>query len=108
MLGFDNQGLNVLVLRDAEELALAFRQALATADDAERPGLERAVALVDEQIALSDADLRVRWTRRALAGSGVDESTDRISVIRALRKAEPDLGLATAVRLAGEAYGTAD
>ncbi|KUJ66712.1 hypothetical protein ACZ90_33815 [Streptomyces albus subsp. albus] len=108
MLGFGNQGLNVLVLRDTEELGLALRRALATADDAERPGLERAVALVNEQIALSDADLRVRWTRRALAGSGVDESTDQVSVIRALRKAQPDLGLATAVRLANEAYGPAD
>ncbi|WP_431044039.1 hypothetical protein ACQUSR_20500 [Streptomyces sp. P1-3] len=108
MLGFSNQGLNVLVLRDAEELGHVLRRALATADEVERPGLERAVALVNEQAALTEAELRVRWVRRALAGSGVDEQTDQVSVVRALRKAEPELGVAAAVRLATEAYGRGD
>lgn len=108
MLGFGNQGLNVLVLRDADELGHTLRQALAAADEAERPGLERALALIGEHRALSDADLRVRWVRRALAGSGVGEESDQVTVVRALRKAEPDLGLATAVRLANEAYGGKD
>ncbi|MFH8370868.1 hypothetical protein [Streptomyces sp. NPDC018031] len=108
MLGFGDQGLNVLVLRDADELGHTLRQALAAADEAERPGLERALALIGEHSALSDADLRVRWVRRALTGSGVDEQTDQVSVVRALRKAEPALGLASAVRLAHEAYGRKD
>ncbi|TVL88149.1 hypothetical protein LRS74_20145 [Streptomyces sp. LX-29] len=108
MFGFSNAGLNVLVLRDGEELDATLRQALATADDAERPGLERAVALIAEQRALSDAELRVRWVRRALAGSGVDDHTDQVTAVRALRKAEPQLGLSTAVLLVGEAYGRSD
>ncbi|MFF4231368.1 hypothetical protein [Streptomyces sp. NPDC001820] len=104
--GSGKQELSVLVLRDADGIADAVRAALATATPEERPGLERAAALVAEAAAATDAELRGRWVRGHLAAAGVDGPADSITAIKALRKAEPRLSLVAAVGLAKDAEST--
>ncbi|MFF3453057.1 hypothetical protein ACFYXH_01785 [Streptomyces sp. NPDC002730] len=106
MLGFGKQELNVLVLRDADGIADAIRAALDTATPEERPGLERAAALVAEAAAASDAELRGRWVRGHLAAAGIEGPADSITAIKALRQAERQLSLASAVHLARDAEAT--
>ncbi|MEV1024501.1 hypothetical protein [Streptomyces sp. NPDC050264] len=99
--------LNVLVLRDSNRLADAVEAALRTAPDTERPGLERAAALIAEAAARSDAELRGDWVRARLAAAGQDLPADSVQAIRLLRQAEPSLSLYAAVRLAKAAAETA-
>ncbi|MEV3860275.1 hypothetical protein AB0J38_38975 [Streptomyces sp. NPDC050095] len=95
--------LNVLVLRDADRIAAAVHAALQDASDAERPGLERAAALVAEAADASDAEVRGRWVRDRLDDAGHEGPADSVQAIRALRAAEPSLSLYAAVRLAKDA-----
>ena len=95
--------LNVLVLRDADVIAATVRWALDDAPPEERPGLERALALVEQAAATSDADLRARWVRERMAASGIEGSYDSVRAIKALRDAAPGLSLAQAVKMAKEA-----
>ncbi|MGY0018166.1 hypothetical protein [Streptomyces sp. cg35] len=99
--------LNVLVLRDADRVADAVQEALASASDAERPGLERAAALIAEAAGMSEAEVRGRWVRERLAAAGHTGPADSVQAIKALRQAEPALSLYTAVRLAKDAAATA-
>jgi hypothetical protein len=103
--GSGKQELSVLVLRDADGIADAVRAALVTATPEERPGLERAAALIAEAAA-TDAELRGRWVRGHLAAAGVEGPADSITAIKALRKAEPRLSLLAAVGLAKDAEST--
>ncbi|MFR9796371.1 hypothetical protein ACL02U_10775 [Streptomyces sp. MS06] len=95
--------LNVLVLRDAETVAGAVRAALAGAAESERPGLERALAVIEETAATSDAELRARWVRARLDEAGCTEPADSVSAVKVLRAAEPGLSLTAAVRLSRDA-----
>ncbi|HZX38405.1 MAG TPA: hypothetical protein VFF37_08770 [Streptomyces sp.] len=104
--GSGKQELSVLVLRDADGIADAVRAALTTATPEERPGLERAAALVAEAAAATDAELRGRWVREHLAAAGVEGPADSVTAIKALRKAEPRLSLLGAVGLAKDAEAT--
>jgi hypothetical protein len=104
--GSGKQELSVLVLRDADGIADAVRAALVTATPEERPGLERAAALVAEAAAATDAELRGRWVRGHLAAAGVESPADSITAIKALRKAEPRLSLLAAVGLVKDAEST--
>ncbi|WP_394437256.1 hypothetical protein [Streptomyces sp. SGAir0957] len=100
MIMKSSRELNVLVLRDADRIADTVRAAIEAASEAERPGLERAAALIAEAAARSDAELRRDWVRARLAEAGYDGPADSVQAIKILRQAEPSLSLYAAVRLA--------
>ncbi|MFA3876177.1 hypothetical protein ABS735_21240 [Streptomyces sp. MMCC 100] len=91
--------LNVLVLRDADVVAHGIRQALAEATPEERPGLERAAALVEQAAAAPDAELFARWVHERLAAAGHEGPADSVQAVRTLREAAPGLSLRQAVKL---------
>ncbi|WP_370421548.1 hypothetical protein AB8O64_25145 [Streptomyces sp. QH1-20] len=93
----------VLVLRDTEAVADAIREALAGASDAERPGLERAAAIVAEYGGRPAAEARVEWVRGVLAEAGVDPVKHEVRAVKAVRDAERGLSLLAAVELVREA-----
>ncbi|NEB39933.1 hypothetical protein [Streptomyces sp. SID14515] len=97
------QPLAVLVLHDAPEVVAGIRHALETATDAERPGLERALALAEESAGRPDAELRGRWVRQHLDAAGHEGPADSVAAIKILREAEPGLTLLQAVTYAKEA-----
>nr|WP_307128858.1 hypothetical protein [Streptomyces sp. B1I3] len=94
-----------IVLRESEELGAVLRDALSTAPAGERPGLERALALVERAAAVPDAELRARWVRQRLSAAGYDGPADAVEAVRILRKAEPGLSLLSAVTYSREAAG---
>ncbi|WP_333737536.1 hypothetical protein [Streptomyces sp. IBSBF 2806] len=93
----------VLVLRDADVVAAALREALAEASPEERPGLERAVALVGATAANTEARLRADWVRSRLAAVGFTGDVSSIAAVKALRQAEKKLSLLAAVELQKDA-----
>ncbi|MET8079533.1 hypothetical protein [Streptomyces sp. NPDC005303] len=93
----------VLLVRDADVVGAALRQALAEASPEERPGLERAVALVESTAAATESGLRARWVRSRLAAVGFTGDITSVAAVRALRRAEPQLSLLAAVQLQKEA-----
>ncbi|TLS44499.1 hypothetical protein FE633_19500 [Streptomyces montanus] len=95
--------LNVLVLRDADVIAARVRWALDEASPEERPGLERAAALVEQAAAAEDADLFARWVHERLAAAGYEGAPDSVQAIKVLREAAPGLSLKSAVQLAKHA-----
>ncbi len=97
------QPLAVLVLRDAPDVVAGLRRALESATDAERPGLERALALAEDSAARPDAELRGRWVRQRLAAAGHEGPADSVAAVKILRAAEPGLTLLQAVTYAKEA-----
>ncbi|GAA2241699.1 hypothetical protein GCM10010145_04700 [Streptomyces ruber] len=99
MFGNNGTELGVLVLRDTEALVKTLRQALAEADETERPGLERAVALAERTAAAHDDELRARWVHERLAAAGYEGAPDSVRAIKVLRRAEPELSLRAAVHL---------
>ncbi|WP_317440725.1 hypothetical protein [Streptomyces collinus] len=102
MTGIWGQGRKsdaVLTVRDADVVAAALRQALAQASPRERPGLERALALVESTAAASESRLRARWVRARLAAAGFTGDIASVAAVKALRQAEPRLSLLAAVQL---------
>ncbi|MEV8004992.1 MULTISPECIES: hypothetical protein [unclassified Streptomyces] len=100
------QPLAVLVVRDAPDVVAGLRRALETAPDAERPGLERALAMAEETAGRSDAELRGRWVRQRLDAVGYEGPADSVEAIKNLRQAEPGLSLRQAVTYAKETAAT--
>ncbi len=92
--------LNVLILRDADVILWSLRQALAQADETERPGLEWALDLAEQAAAAHDDDLRARWVRERLAAAGYEGDPQSATAIKALRQEAPGLSLLSAVQLA--------
>ncbi|MET7639379.1 hypothetical protein [Streptomyces sp. NPDC005438] len=103
MFGFGKQPASVLVVREAEWLEEALTRALASADEAERPGLERAVELVARERDRADGEVTARWVRERLRDSGADPRTRPVQAIKALREAVPGLGLLSAKEMVEEA-----
>ncbi|TQK52352.1 hypothetical protein FBY35_2784 [Streptomyces sp. SLBN-118] len=103
LFGSGKRELSVLVLRDADGIADAVRAALSTAGPEERPGLERAAAIIAEAADASAAELRGRWVRQRLDAAGIKGPADSVTAIKALRQAEPTLSLWAAVSLARDA-----
>ncbi|MEU3829400.1 hypothetical protein AB0F36_29390 [Streptomyces sp. NPDC029080] len=101
--GFTRKYEAVLLVRDTELVAEALRQALEEAGPEERPGLERAVALLASTAADSDGQLRARWVRSRLAAVGFTGDIASIAALKALRQAEPRLSLISAVELQKDA-----
>ncbi|MEU3351647.1 hypothetical protein [Streptomyces sp. NPDC037389] len=99
--------LGVVVLRDSQAVADAVREALETAGEAERPGLERAAGLIALHAARPEREIRAEWTRGILAAAGVDPREQEVHAVRALRRAEPGLSLKSAVQLVREAVDAA-
>ncbi|PPS84036.1 hypothetical protein [Streptomyces sp. MH60] len=95
--------LNVLVLRDTDVVAHGIRRALAEATPEERPGLERAAALVERAAAEPDAALFARWVHERLAAAGHEGPVDSVRAVKTLREATPGLSLRQAVRLTKDA-----
>ncbi|MFK0280769.1 hypothetical protein ACIQVL_09905 [Streptomyces sp. NPDC090499] len=100
--GLGRKNTFVLTIRDADGIAAALRQALAEAAPEERPGLERAVALV-ESTAADESRLRARWVRSRLAAAGFTGDITSVAAVKALRQAEPGLSLLAAVQLQKDA-----
>ncbi|MGW1199983.1 hypothetical protein ACWD4B_29720 [Streptomyces sp. NPDC002536] len=86
------------LLPDLTPVKDALRTALGEAEEAERPGLERALAIVEE-FASADQVATQDWARKTLAVAGVDPVTHEVKAVRALRQARPGLGLKEAVDL---------
>lgn len=93
----------VLLIRDADLVTADLRRALADASPEERPGLERAVALVEAGAAANDDQLRARWVRSRLAAVGFTGDISSVAAVKALRQAEPKLSLLAAVQLQAQA-----
>ncbi|MFF4590314.1 hypothetical protein [Streptomyces sp. NPDC001388] len=89
----------VLTIRDADVMGAALREALAEATPEERPGLERAAALIASTATDTDARLRARWVRGRLAAVGFTGDVASVAAVKALRQAEPTLSLLAAVEL---------
>lgn len=93
----------VLIVRDADVIASALRQALLEASPQERPGLELAASLVESTTAATETQLRARWVRSRLAAVGFTGDIASVAALKALRHAEPKLSLLAAVELQKEA-----
>ncbi|MEV5199784.1 hypothetical protein [Streptomyces sp. NPDC053720] len=106
MIGNRKQNPAVVVVRDAETIGAALRQALETAGAEERPGLERALAVVADAAGASDAELRGSWAGRRIRAAGHQGPLDAVAAVKALREAEPGLSLLQAVQLSKEAAAT--
>ncbi|MFJ8312620.1 MULTISPECIES: hypothetical protein [unclassified Streptomyces] len=101
---FGRKELEVLVLRDADTVTEAIRDALAGAGEAERPGLEAAVRIAERAAAVPDRELRARWVRLQRASVGYPGPDDEsMHAIKALRQAQPGLSLLAAVQLTKDA-----
>ncbi|MEU0411882.1 hypothetical protein ABZ307_29230 [Streptomyces griseorubiginosus] len=98
----------VLLVRDADVVGAALREALAEATPEERPGLERAAALVESTAAATETELCARWVRSRLAAVGFTGDIASVAAVRALRKAEPRLSLAAAVQLQKQAVARSE
>ncbi|CUW28831.1 hypothetical protein L0F81_22915 [Streptomyces tricolor] len=101
--GFTKKQDLVLVLRDSDLITAALREALDGAAEEERPGLERAVALVEDIAGASEGQLRAGWVRDRLAQVGFTGDITSVAAVKALRQAEPSLSLLAAVQLQKEA-----
>ncbi|MGW7415551.1 hypothetical protein [Streptomyces sp. NPDC054863] len=100
---FSRPETQIVALSDRDEILDALRQAAETAEEAERPGLLRALAVVEAAPARSGAEMRGRWARERIEAAGVEPKADSILAIKVLRQAEPGLSLAQAVALAKDA-----
>ncbi|MEU8925537.1 hypothetical protein AB0D10_32175 [Kitasatospora sp. NPDC048545] len=94
---------SVLLIRDSDTVAAALKQALAEASPEERPGLERAVAVVESTAAATETRLRATWVRSRLAAAGFTGDIGSVHALKALRQAEPGLSLLSAVELQKDA-----
>ncbi|MFD9819631.1 hypothetical protein [Streptomyces violascens] len=101
---FGRRELSVLVLRDADDIVRALREALEGAGEAERPGLEAAVEMAERAAAVPDRELRARWVREQRASVGYQGPDDEsVHAVKALRQAQPGLSLLSAVQLTKDA-----
>ncbi|MGW7522167.1 hypothetical protein [Streptomyces sp. NPDC054783] len=103
LAGLNRKHNVVLVIRDADMVAAALRRALAEAPPEERPGLERAAALVESTAAATEGELRARWVRSRLAAVGFAGDIASVAALKALRQAEPQLSLVASVQLQKDA-----
>ncbi|MEU1711171.1 hypothetical protein ABZ478_38890 [Streptomyces sp. NPDC005706] len=103
IMGLSKKNNVVLTVRDADVVAATLRQALEQASPLERPGLERAAALVEATAAATESQLRARWVRLRLAAVGFAGDIASVAAVKALRQAEPKLSLLAAVQLQKEA-----
>ncbi|MFD5354685.1 hypothetical protein [Streptomyces sp. NPDC058657] len=97
----------LITLSDREGFLGALRTALDAADATDRPGLERALAVVETTPTPDPAVLRGRWALERIEAAGVEARPDSVKAVKALRDAEPGLSLLQAVNLTKEAAALA-
>ncbi|MFD9418606.1 hypothetical protein ACFWC9_28360 [Streptomyces goshikiensis] len=102
-LGMNTKHNFVLLIRDTDTVAPSLREALDGASPEERPGLERAIALVEAVAAAGETQLRARWVRSRLTAAGFTGDISSVAAVKALRQAEPKLSLLAAVELQKDA-----
>ncbi|MER0447808.1 hypothetical protein ABR738_25200 [Streptomyces sp. Edi4] len=101
---FGRKQLTVLWLRDADDIASELRDALADAGEAERPGLQAALAIAEKAAAEPDRERRGRWVREQRASVGyTGPDNESVHAVKALRDARPELSLLAAVQLTRDA-----
>ncbi|MFJ4188812.1 hypothetical protein [Kitasatospora sp. NPDC089509] len=83
---------------DLDVLRTALQTALDTAAEEERPGLRRALGLVEDFVPGVGPD-GVARTRTLLAAAGIDPRTAEVKAVREVRRAHPGLSLQEAVDL---------
>ncbi|MEU8760736.1 hypothetical protein [Streptomyces sp. NPDC048659] len=93
---FGNDALPIVVLHDLEDVRAELVAELGAAGEAERPGLEAALRVVDRRAAVDDGEHVRRWVSRTLAAAGVDPAQDFVRAVKTLREAAPGLGLVAA------------
>ncbi|WP_107305674.1 hypothetical protein [Streptomyces scabiei] len=103
IVGLNKKHNFVLLVRDADVITSALRQALLEASPEERPGLELAASLVESTAAVTETQLRARWARSRLAAVGFTGDIASVAALKALRQTEPKLSLLAAVELQKEA-----
>ncbi|MFE5587450.1 hypothetical protein [Kitasatospora sp. NPDC056531] len=81
-----------------EVLRAALQAALDAAGEEERPGLRRAIHIVDG-IVPSTGPAGREWARNVLELARIDPRTSEIKAVKELRSASPGLGLKEAVAL---------
>ncbi|MFJ8043408.1 hypothetical protein ACIRBX_23215 [Kitasatospora sp. NPDC096147] len=94
---------SVLLVREAPELAAALREALGSATEEQRAGLEVALAIVAQAAERPDPAVRGGWAERALAVRGLSPEDDTVAAVKAVREAAPALSLLSAHQLVQEA-----
>jgi hypothetical protein len=83
---------------DLSAVRAALREALRSAPEPERPGLVRALAVLDT-FDSQDVPTDVKWARRVLSVAGLDPQESEVKAVAALRAARPGLGLREATTL---------
>ncbi|WP_406218928.1 hypothetical protein [Streptomyces decoyicus] len=91
--------LNLVVLRETDDVRTALEAALAQADATDAPGLRRALEVLHSVVDEGDDALKIRWARQSLEQTGIPAGDTSTRAIKALRTAVPHLGLAEAVEL---------
>ncbi|MEU1277775.1 hypothetical protein [Streptomyces sp. NPDC005805] len=99
MFGQRKREVHTIVVRDGDVITSALRDALEQASPEERPGLERALAVVADA-ALTEEETQARWVRTRLDAAAVKGPADSVPAIKALRESTPGLSLLVAVELA--------
>ncbi|MFI8454341.1 hypothetical protein [Kitasatospora sp. NPDC085464] len=95
---FSSRETHVVVLRELDDARTALREAMTAATAEERPGLERALSILDG-LGGNEQQLKAKWVTGLLEQAGVDPRTKEVVAIRELRRAVPGLSLAAAVDL---------
>ncbi|MCI4041942.1 hypothetical protein [Streptomyces sp. TRM75563] len=85
--------LHVLILRDLESLRDEIVREMESADEAEQPGLRKALHLLGQRAAATDEQLVQDWVTRTLSRAGVDPAQDHVRAVKVLRETIPGLGL---------------
>lgn len=95
---FAGRSRSPLVVGEAQEILVQLRRVRQNASASELPGLDVAIAHVEQLDARTDDERIAAWLRRRLADD-VSE-LDRVQLTKIIRDEFPDLGLRDAVQLA--------
>lgn len=96
---------HLIAVNDLDPAREAVERALANASSDERPGLQRALEIIDTVTVPGEP--RLRWAKKVLDEAGVDVDTHRIQAVRTIRDSLPGLGLSAAVELVKDVQGAA-
>ncbi|MEU8708573.1 hypothetical protein [Streptomyces sp. NPDC048565] len=86
----------------------AVQQALNDASEVERPGLSRALEVIDGLIRTDQGPATVEWARTTLAVAGIDPFGKETKAIQALRAARPGIKIREAGILVREVRESVD
>jgi hypothetical protein len=91
---------HLIALNDLDAAREAVENALDGASSDERPGLQRALEIIDAVSTREDP--RRRWTRNVLDEAGIDVHAQEVHAVKAVRERLPGLSLSGAVGLVNE------